>query len=336
MIRKVLAFVLAIVFILLAVPLAFSWGSYNTFTSKDLYDERFVDIVYDFSIAEIASKANLSQFAEIERKEFTDIMKKVISKDDLGLIIDGIYDQISTFSVDEESNFNLVVPLDWFEKNHDVITKEVSDRMYATLAECEDLDLSVDAFVDGVTDRYSCVVRDVLSREDFAEKVEGILDRDVFSKLPTEFVFSLFVPFDFNGNAMPVIKSFISGSFFVGIGVLFALLLFIGLLIFKPFSTVLKWEAKTICSASFLVSSTLLVILLVPFFIDWFGEGVADMAQINFFTDLFAHFFGALAKSVLIYSLPLFVVSLIFWIVSVSRSKGEKESLNSGHEDSGI
>ncbi|GAG18366.1 unnamed protein product, partial [marine sediment metagenome] len=249
---------------------------------------------------------DLSKFpVSIEEDDLRDILKDVFEKEDIALVIDSIVEQFEAISIEESNVVEMKIPLEWLVEKGDVVAEKVAEKLADNLEFCEgSVDLSEDFF--------DCIPEGI-TRTDFEDRLRIEFEKEVLSDMPSEFVFDFQVPEEIAGNIADFFNGTINKVFLVSGLVLLLILFLIGLIIFRPWIRILKWEAKTLFLASFfalltLVGSKVVFEKLVARGLDWYFN-------------ICSFLIGALCENLFLYLIPVVVVSLGLWIVGIVFDK---------------
>lgn len=312
MIRKLLASILMLVFVALSLPVALGLGIYGTFFNKGFYETQFVDVVYDYFIFEGQQYIDFQPLKNIRKEDFSALLEKIIDKKDLALAVSTVVDGMNDLTVDPLGVVTVKIPMFWLTQKEEAFAQATSAYLYEHLPKC-----TVDQ-----TDYYrefKCVPVG-LPQDDFTSAFRLALDRELLSDIPNEFVFRSSVPEQFRGQYVHAIVSDFMTKVILALLAIFAILLVaMGLLIYKPWVRVFKWEIKAVFFAALWITLLMMVLnIFVPTIMDKLlnSQGV-EVAKFSNYISVYILIMGALTKNVLKFVVPMFVISLGFWIVGM-------------------
>lgn len=322
MVRRFFAGILLTLFLGLSIPLFLIWGSYNVLADKDFYTGEFLDITLSFSIDQIVDQFDVNKFSSLNGLEIRDIVKKAITKGDIELMINAFIDQIVNTEVSAEDKVNLKLPLDWLVLKFDTISNSIAEALYLELPNCTDID-SIEELKQN-REELKCIPKN-LAEEDFKIQVSAILDREVFSEIPDDFVFDMKVSPGVTGSLGEFLEKIIHSIFIAGLAISVILLIFIALIIFRPFSSILMWEG----TALFWFSAVSLISLYWIFpniFVELYSliNKTGDYKLIEYTESIFNIFADKLLLNLRTYAfiaLILGVILFIFGVINKFKSK---------------
>lgn len=312
MIRKFLAGVLLSVFVFIFMPVALAVGVYKTFLDPDFYHGEFIELVYDFAIDELPRNVDLSGIP-LSEQDLKGILATVFAEEDLSLLVDSIFDELSSIEVGPDGLAYFTLPLDWLSTKSDMIAERVSGFLVDKLTVCDsNSDLSSEVF--------ECIPNGV-SKLDFKNHVMSELDRQLFSDIPNEVSFTLQFPAQIRGNVFSFFDSLMLKVLLIGVLILVLLLFLIALLIFRPWILVLRWIAKSLFFASLTVFVLMMTLLHLP--MEWLGEfGYDAIGRIYSFV------VSALISNMFVYIFPILVFSFVIWVLMMIMYKRTNKFIN--------
>jgi hypothetical protein len=305
MIRKIIAGFLSFVFISLFFVVSVVFGIFNTFLNVDFYDEEFVDVAYDFSLEQLSKNVDLSEFPAISESDFMDVLKKSFNKEDVSLIVDSFFDQMKNNVADENSIVEFRIPLFFIKEKREYFASYMADKLYETMDVCEGDVLSFSKDLD-------CIPAG-LSKDDYKNMVVLTVVDEILKEVPNEFVFEVKIPTDYKGNLSVFFDGFMGNVFLICLAVLIFILLLLWLVIFRPWTRVLRWESKTLFWASF---SVLAVFVGMSYAFERFVN--------DDYVYVISFFANALSGCFVYYLLPVLILSFGVWIFSVIFGKRKK------------
>ncbi len=320
--RKVFASVLVIIFIFFSSFVAYSWGFYKVVTDDDFFNDEFSQIFYDYSVYHLTKDVDVQGFSSLSSADFREIVEDSISLKDFEFVIEDMFNQVKDGGVDENNLLTIGVPKDWFNEKIDLIGDKVAERLYLELPECDEP-------VSGFSDSIECVPSEI-DEGDFKIRVKNLLDREAFDELPN--VFSIELPRALNGaeeSPFDYWTNWAETTFKVSLysmtGVLLIVLVGIGLLIMKPWQSVLTWESGTVFFASLLTVFPLLVLkFLSNIFVSLSESGELNelsTQDVDFIQNVYDHIVGTFIDLMLIYVVPIMIISLGLWIYALVSSR---------------
>lgn len=332
--RKFFATLLMFVFIGIFLTTAFCFAFYQTFFNVDFYKKDLVKAAHDFVVHEGQKYMDFQPIAAINKSDFVAIMDTVVSAKDLEGVVNDVAEQVRDLKVGQDGIVELIIPLDWLERKSGVFSEKIVDYLFENLPRCE---LGEEDYFK----EFNCLPTG-LSKDDFASAFRLALDRKLISDLPNDFNFQFVVPNQFRGlNVGAFIDGVTSKFFFVLIGALLLMLACIGLLIFSPWSAVMKWVAKTVfLSSLFTILTAMILNISVPVIFDKLVHSF-DVSILNYnaWISIYILFAGAFTVNLLKVIFPLAIISLGFWIVGMLfyrnksvTSYGDSE-INTGYQD---
>lgn len=314
MLRKFFASFLSFLFVIIFTPFLFSVAIYSTFTDKDFYQGDFVDLAHRLIIIEAPKQMDYGEFNFLKEEDVARFVEKIADKEALRQMVVDIFDQFSTSSV-EEGRIKFRIDLSWLIAKKQIIKSEITDIFYERLPKCDER-------VEEFPEDFSCVPKQ-FPRIDFEAYIGQMMDNKFFINVPGEYVFYLTVPDNFDGTLADFFGN-ISGIAFTSTALLLlVLLIMIGFLIFKPIWLVIKWEAKTLFFASLTSSLFFGFLLFVPNIFELLYDKILiDFPKENFdlMQEIFKLFIGSVSLDLIYWTLPLLILSLIFWLFARSRN----------------
>lgn len=316
MFRTILASLLALIFTLLVLPLTFIFGIYSTFFNENFYRGDFVDVTYDFIVEKgpgFLEAEKIKEFPALSEDDLSTLFKKVFSKEDIAEFFDSSIDSfVEALSSVKNQNVKIKISLGLLSKKSDQISTEVANLLFERLPRC-------DKATKTVEDDLKCIP-DGSARPDFVSKLKGAMDREIFARLPNEMTFDLGVPEGIDGDALGFLKKTFSWLFVAALLFLLLDLFLLGMVIMEPWYKVLRWEAKTVLAPSIFM---LLFLILLNHSSEIFEKiylsatANPDEQSLNSIKIVLDLFLGSLVNTLFVYVVPVFVISLGLWIVSI-------------------
>jgi hypothetical protein len=303
-------------FIVAFILITFVWGIYSTFFSADFYKGSFADSVYNFVVYDGQRYIDFQPIAEIKKSDFTSMMQTIISKEDLKIVIGDVVSQVQDVKVNEDGIIELKIPMQWLSKKTALFSEVISNYLYKNLPKCA-------KDKQNYFSEFDCVPQG-LSQDDFDSAMKLALDRKLISDFPDEFNLKFQVPEQFADKDLRLFFSDITTKIFlVSIMGLTFLLFLIGLLIFRPFTKVLRWEFRTIFLASFLSLFTAMALnIFIPIVFDKMLS-LAEEAPVNYnaLLSVYILIVGSFTNNLLKLLIPFILGSLVLWITAIVFDK---------------
>lgn len=320
MFRKLIASFFIAVFIFLSLSLTLIWGFFHTLLQEDLYSDEFISILYDYSVQEVVDSVDLEGISSISNDKFNELLKEVVTKDYLQEVITTTISDIKSLEISEENrSLDLLLPLGWLSDKESEISSRIAKYIYVEVPKCED-------FSDS-DENFECISK-YIALDDLEVKVFSELDRSMFSKLPPDFVFTMDLPSGYTGSISDVVSKILKYSISVLILSLIFILVLIGLLIFKPFISIIKWQSLTVFISSLLISILFILLYSVSGIWEVFtvlAGSELGTSDINFFSAMYDYLVKELSSNVLSVSVPFVIFSLIFLLYTIIRPKLKNE-----------
>lgn len=316
MIRNIVAGFLSTVFVLVSTPFAFIWGVYATFTDENFYlGDEFIDLSYKVIVEELPKSVKVTEFEGVDSEDISALVAEVVTREDLKGMWADLVEQVKTAEVTENSTVEFNLSLSWLTAKSDVIAEGLSTLLVENLPKCE----------KGVAlseDNLKCIPAEMDS-EQFVAYIRGILNNEILVDIPDELAFDVNMPAEFKGNISEFFSR-VMGMFVIAVSMFLLLLLaLIWLVVFRPWYRVLRWEMKTVFSASMILTFFMVLLLKAP---DFFNAG-DFVTGVNVSADLvgriFDLLFGTIAGRLLYYSAPVAVLSCGLWIYAFLAAKKE-------------
>ncbi len=294
MIRKFFAGFLLILFVVLSIPFAFAATALSLFLSRDFYTGNFSDQLYEYVAVSISEKSSDVKLP-ISGDDAEGIFRKEVSTNDVRDFVSALWDEIAELEVDDSGATIVKLPVNLISEKGEKFATAMADKMMADLPKCEkDQNLPED---------FSCLP-ETLAKDDLILLLERTLDQKIFSSIPDQFVLSTNLPKNFNGGIVEYLGRVINVALLAFLLIFLLILFVMGLLVFRPLSRILKWISAAVFFSSF-VNSIIFIVLFVatPFLIPDFE--FAGFSTLIVFS---------LAKNLLIFSIPLLLISMPLWI----------------------
>lgn len=241
--RKVFVSLLIAIFVGFSVFLTLLWGSYQVFSDEEFYSDELLEIFYNFTVEKLAKDLEVTEFSAVDSAKLKEIVEMSIPKSDIQFIVDSVLIQISEGEVDQQGVFAIVVPFDGILNRSNDISDNLANTLLEVLPDCSD---------EGMTDgqgvsTFECIP-EYLPEEDFRSGVSMVINNKVLADFPPEYVFDIQLGQEIDGRLGSYFKDFFTLMFFFGLGISIVLLLLIALIIYKPKSSVLRYEGVALFS----------------------------------------------------------------------------------------
>lgn len=218
-----------------------------------------------------------------------------------------------TFATDESGDFAKAVNRDFLKK---LITKDDYTKL---------VDDGINVLEDsGFENGYYSVSIPIASS--FEEKINTLSPDSreflILSSLPKQFDFTTTVSTSVSGDLFDYLNGILYKMFFLIIAVLLLLLLSIGLIIFQPWTNVLRWEARAVLIGSITAFLASVVLLILPSKISF--DSIPWLASV---VPIYSFFIEKIFLTLLYYLVPLLLVSFMLFIFAVYFAKKEAHDL---------
>jgi len=326
--RKFFATLLMFVFWIVFLSTTFSFAIYQTFFKEDFYKRDLVNAAHDFIIHAGQRYIDFQPIANINKKDFADLMEKIILKEDLVMAVDSVAEQLDNLTIGENGVAEIKIPLKWLSVKSTVFSDQIVDYLFEKLPKCEKAD-------QAYLREFNCIPEG-LPKDDFAGSFKLALDRKLVSDLPDDFNFKFQVPDQFAGeNVGNLFKGLTSQVFLILGGFLLLVLVVIGLLVFTPWSAVMKWISKTVFLGSL---STILVAMFLNVFVPVLFDKLTKSVEVsvlsaNEWMSLYILFMGAFTVNLLKFVFPIAIISLGFWIMGMFFYRNKQTILKNANRE---
>lgn len=321
MLRNLIAGFLSFIFVVTATPSFFAFGFYKTFSDKDFYSEEFSEVVYEAIANQLPKFFNYEDFKALTENDVEDLFRKIITKDDLHLVITELVQEFGEAKVKQDHTIEMNISLDWLADKEDILAREFTELLYKRLPKC------AQSKVDAKNEGFNCVPSDI-AKIDFQQQIQRNLENGFFAKLPKEYSFFVNVPEKFEGNLKDFFEKIFQTALITISFFLLIILILIALVTFSPPWKILKWETKTIFSATLILSISTVFLLFSPEIVlkiyDKFALPI-PRDEILAYEKVWEFFSQAVAFNILKYSLPIAIVSLVLYFYA--RIKLKKVSI---------
>ncbi len=309
MIRKIFAGFLVFIFIVIALPVITLFGFYKTFSDEDFYKGELLEGVYELLIDSIPEDVEWEeQFGDLDRDQFVEMLREVYSPDDFVVIVENIENQIKEAKFNEEEVMHLSIPFGWMREKAPILAESIAEIVISDLEPCESM-------ADFDVNRHNCIPEGVLVST-IQDGVKLDLQEQILVDVPEVYEFDInLVGIDaqVGEDVSDYFVSILNNGLVVSVIVLVVVLLLIALVIFRPFTSVMKWEFRAIFLAS--------VIPLVTFVSLYFLAEKLEFTEAQAQFDLIALFIRSLSQTLIRYLVPITIISLGLWILFMVLDK---------------
>jgi hypothetical protein len=303
MIRKVLAGFLVFIFIVLALPIVTLFGFYKTFLDEDFYKGELLDGVYEMWIDTIPTDVEWEeQFGNLDRSQFVEMLREVYSPEDLVVVVEDIERQISEAKFNEKNILYLDIPFGWMRDKAPVLAESIAEMVASDLEPCETIE-------DFNVNQHNCIPEGVMTST-VKDGIKIDLEKQILVDIPE--IYELEVKLvemesQVGEDVSDYFTRALNNGFIISIVVLIAVLLLIALMIFRPFTRVMKWEFRAIFLAS--------IIPLVTYVSLYFLAEKLEFSETQAQFDLIALIIKSLSQTLIKYLIPITIISLGMWIM---------------------
>lgn len=300
------------------VSTAFGFALYSTFLNREFYRGDLVKAAHELIIHEGQKYIDFQPIVNIDKKDFSAILEKIVLKQDLIAMIDNIVEQFNDLIIGDQGIVELKIPLSWMAEKGGDFGEIVSDYLFENLPKCDSLD-------EGYLREFNCIPEG-LPREDFKNAFRLAFDRKLLSDFPDDFNFQIKLLPQLEGeNLGYFLNNLIIRIFIILGGAMFLMLVMIALLVFKPWSAVMKWTSKTVFLASL---STILAAMFLNVFIPVLFDRLINSIDVsllsyNAWMAIYIIFIGAFTVNLLKIVFPIALISLGFWIAGMLFHKNK-------------
>ncbi len=316
MIRKIFAGLFLLVFLLFSVPIALSYGVFKTVSDKDFYQEDVVEFVYTLLENEGSGVLENVGIKHIDEENFKGMLNEIIPRETLDEVAAKTYDQVSQMRLSEDGHVVISVPMMWLKSTLDEFADKTAVYLFANMETCAD-------FEKVYLDKVDCLPEG-LSFDELKLRVRRILNREIFEKLPEEYVLDFYVP---ESEAVEGMKFFdfyerLSRQIFLAAGIVMVILLFlVGVFVFKPVRSIVKWESLTLFLASLFLA---MILVALDFVIPRFFESIIMATNSDILLDYaesirlaYVLLVDSLSDNLYLIVFPVLGVSLIIFAITL-------------------
>ncbi len=307
MLKNFFAGLLVFLFVSVSLPIGIVFAMKHTLNDQELYKGELVDVVYTGLVEKWPESVDYSGLSIIDEQLLRDVLVSVVREEDVGQMIDAFIEQATEARADG-GVVTFTIPFDWFVEKTDLMSEEIAGYLYENLETCA---VPAEESLEPI-DYFSCVPADI-AEIDFVNALRFDLDSKLFSNVPDELTFALNVPNETDGPVLETFAKMINKILFLGLALQILILVILSAVMFRPPSKLSKWLAKAFFSAS-----TMLIIALVSLRSLLSSDTVVTALGEYSYMIGFVEFLGsAMLAKMLIYLLPISILSLIILIVSI-------------------
>lgn len=304
MLRRLIAGFLMSCFVILSIPLAIAFGFYATFGDEDFYRGEFVDLSYELVVSQFPGMVDIKDHSYITEEDLIELAREVLQKKDLALVLDSLIAQFEEIEVDAQHEIEFSFPLSWLTGKDVEIADGLSGLLLEKLPKC---DASV---VDFNFDNLKCLPAG-LSEKKLKMELEKIVKTRIFGDIHDEYVFALRLPSAIEGNFSSFLKDTFFFFFVAALVLLVVILILIALLVYKPWSNIMRVLAKTVFVSSFCLAINLWLVLWLPGALQ---ENLSSGLESDILLSFSTLVLGSVVRKMLLFSMPILLISLVFYI----------------------
>lgn len=307
MLRKLFASFLFSLFVSAFTIFIFLFAQYRIFSNEEFYSNDLASVAYEFALDNVQDLIKIPEIQKIKPEDFKKIFSDTFTKEDFSSFIRSNIANAKILKVKEDGDLPITISLGLLNKKADLFIKNISTYWFTALPECE-------GSISKMPSDLSCKPKEI-SDKDFEAVVSLALDRQLLSSLPEDFVFNSKLPIQFAGfNVLDLANGIFMKVLWLFFFVCLFVLLCIALVIFSPFIRIVKWIFMSLFYASLFDLGILLVMVyVIPKIFEKF------FPDLNLF--IYNFFSFTLANNLLTLLLPVFVISLGFYIVGIVFDK---------------
>ena len=229
MIRKFLAGFVLSVFVVSAALFYLVVTLYFTILNKNFYNsDEFASYSYDLILSELPNYFKVNLPESISPEYALSVVKKHVTVVDIKPIITDFGNEFSE-AINAGGPHEFRIDLTSLIDKRGLIAEEFANHLVENLNTCTDPSVYL-------AENPRCILGSV-SKNDFVRQFKATFDRKLFSNVSNEFTFSLNFPTINKSSAAGLVQTVFYGY----MAFLTILLILIGLIIFRPFTRVLKW-----------------------------------------------------------------------------------------------
>lgn len=309
MIRKIFAGFLVFIFIVIALPVITLFGFYKTFLDEDFYKGEFLEGIYELLIDSIPSDVEWEeQFGDLDRDQFIEMLREIYLLEDLVFVVENIEKQIKEAKFNEEEILYLSVPFDWMKEKAPILAESIAETIISDLEPCESM-------AEFNVNRHNCIPEGVLVST-IQDGIKLDFERQMLIDVPEVYEFEINlvgIEAQVGEDLSDYFVSILNNGLIISVIVLVVVLLLIALVIFRPFTSVMKWEFRAIFLAS--------VIPLVTYVSLYFLAEKLEFTEAQAQFDLIALLIRSLSQTLIRYLVPITIISLGLWILFMVLDK---------------
>lgn len=302
MLRKFFASFFTFLFVNFAVLFVLMFGIYRTLFDVSFYEKDLSEFFRTTLVSEISQQVDAEKFS-LTKEEFRMALEKSLSNEDIFMAMKEIYSDFNSNTVDNNET-KVVISFKWLWLKNQVLSENLADVLFLKLQPCT---VGEEVLFES---SISCLPKN-FSKTDLAKVIERELDLKFFSQVPPNYVFDLQMANNFNPNSPNLFEAIVFNSLLLfGLGSLFFLLL-IGLSVYRPAYSVVKWILSAVVSGAF-------VAIVLVFAFSYLLEASSGFVNIEveaernakLFFEFMSIFANAIKANTLTFLVPIFVISL--------------------------
>jgi hypothetical protein len=241
MIRRIFASLLLLLVLITTPLLSFLYATFETYLNPDFYqNEDVVNKIYDKSLSfistNLAQNENLKIFTE---EEINEQLKQILPIETLLELNKSIFDQITKEPLPNE----IIVDLTEIKEALPLSITEIIENYTNKLEPCTEEEIANMVNQQGENGIPTCLPPD-MTKEQVINSLNDIQSSDSYKNIPSQL--------NLNLNAIPAQPRMLMGFIIhnntlirgILIGLFLLQIILIGLIIFKPIKSVLRWVAN--------------------------------------------------------------------------------------------
>ncbi|MFH1533611.1 MAG: hypothetical protein ABID64_01640, partial [Nitrospirota bacterium] len=259
--------------------------------------------VYEMFISSIPVDVEWEeQFGTLDRDQFVEMLRDVYSSEDLVAIVENVEKQIKEAKFNEEGILYLNIPFDWMKEKAPILAESIAEMVIGDLEPCESI-------AEFDVNQHNCIPEGVLVST-VKDGVKLELEEQILVDVPEVYEFEIDtagIDAQVGEDVSDYFMGILNNAFIICLVVLAVVLLLIALVVFRPFTRVMKWEFRAIFLAS--------IIPLVTFISLYFLAEKLEFTETQAQFDLIALLIRSLSQTLIYHLVPIVIVSLGFWIL---------------------
>lgn len=302
MVRKILAGIFVFLFVVVALPIVTVYGIYRTFILEDSYKEELLDVVYEMWIDTVPDDVKWEdEFGNIDREGFIEILRDTFAPEDLATVAESLETQIDEAKFSEGKFITIEIPFEWMRGKAEMLSESMAELIAGGLEQCES-DEEFEVL------EHNCIPEGIL----ISTVKEGLrldLERQILNDIPELYEIDIELPVDAKtgDDVSDYFNMAISNFFVVGTLLLAVLMIIISLIIYKPLSSIIKWDFKAIFIAS--------LVPLIMFILVYNFAGKMQWGDSEATFDLIVLLVKSLSRNIISFLIPIAAVSLLLMLI---------------------